>query len=252
MRYWLLVAASVLCIWTPSYAEKKNLQETSQFVSLVDTSITYSMDDLLGKFEPARHKDFTLIASSYTSKQGIYLRTEAYLAFQKMHAAALKEGVTLTILSATRNYQAQKAIWERKWKRPQYEGKTDVERTRDILKYSSMPGTSRHHWGTDIDINSLEPAYFKSGQGLNTYQWLVKNGPDFGFYQTYTSKSTGRTGYEEEAWHWSYMPIAKPMLNAYVATISYSDIVGFSGCSSAKDVRIIEDFVNGIDPTLLK
>ncbi|MFM9004881.1 MAG: D-alanyl-D-alanine carboxypeptidase family protein [Flavobacteriales bacterium] len=40
------------------------------------------------------------------------------------------------------------------------------------MKFSSMPGTSRHHWGTDIDLNSVEPSYFLSGKGLLIYQWL--------------------------------------------------------------------------------
>ena len=29
-----------------------------------------------------------------------------------------------------------------------------------------MPGTSRHHWGTDIDFNSVDPAYFKTATGI--------------------------------------------------------------------------------------
>ena len=26
-----------------------------------------------------------------------------------------------------------------------------------IIEYSTLPGTSRHHWGTDIDIIDAEP-----------------------------------------------------------------------------------------------
>jgi LAS superfamily LD-carboxypeptidase LdcB len=169
-----------------------------------------------------------------------------------MYEAALKDGLTLTILSATRNFDAQKAIWERKWNRPQYKGKSDIERIIDIMKFSSMPGTSRHHWGTDIDMNSLEPAYFKQGKGLLIYQWLTKNAANFGYHQTYTSKANGRTGYDEEAWHWSYIPLAKPMLDAYNQVITYQDLVGFSGCASAYKVRVLEDFVNGIESGLKK
>ncbi|NJK84501.1 MAG: M15 family metallopeptidase [Saprospiraceae bacterium] len=39
------------------------------------------------------------------------------------------------------------------------------ERALKILKYSSMPGTSRHHWGTDIDLNSFSNSYFEQGEG---------------------------------------------------------------------------------------
>ena len=217
-----------------------------------DSIAPFSREELLGKFNPAKHNGFQLIESGYSTKTDIYLRKEAYDAFKRMREAALKDGVTLTILSATRNFDAQKAIWERKWKRPQYEGKTDVERIVDILKFSSMPGTSRHHWGTDIDLNSLEPAYFTTGKGLMIYQWLCVHAADYGYFQTYTSKKDGRSGYEEEAWHWSYMPLAGPMLKEYNRTITYSDLSGFSGSKAAEKARVLEDFVNGIDPKLKK
>jgi D-alanyl-D-alanine carboxypeptidase len=217
-----------------------------------DSLSPFTREELLGKFNPAKHSGFQHIDATYSSKSDIYLRKEAYEAFKRMHEAALNEGITLTILSATRNFDAQKAIWERKWKRPQYQGKSDLERIVDIMKFSSMPGTSRHHWGTDIDMNSLEPAYFKQGKGLLIYQWLSAHAADFGYYQTYTSKNDGRSGYEEEAWHWSFMPLAGPMLEAYNRTITYSDLTGFSGCTSADKARVIEEFVNGIAPKLKK
>lgn len=217
-----------------------------------DSLAPYTREELLGKLNPAKHSAFQRIEARHSTKTDIYLRKEAYEAFKRMHEAAQKEGITLTILSATRNFEAQKAIWERKWKRPQYEGKTDLERISDIMKFSSMPGTSRHHWGTDIDLNSLDPSYFTQGKGLTIYEWLSKHAGEFGYYQTYTCKKDGRSGYEEEAWHWSYMPIARPMLDAYNLTITYNDLSGFSGCSSADKARVIEDFVNGIAPELKK
>ncbi len=217
-----------------------------------DSLAPYTREELLGKFNPAKHSAFQLIESKYSTKPNIYLRKEAYEAFKRMHEAALKESITLTILSATRNFDAQRGIWERKWKRPQYEGKSDLERIVDIMKFSSMPGTSRHHWGTDIDLNSLEPTYFTQGKGLAIYQWLNMHAAEYGFYQTYTSKKDGRSGYDEEAWHWSYMPLAGPMLDAYNRTISYSELTGFSGCTEADKAKVLEDFVNGIAPELKK
>jgi D-alanyl-D-alanine carboxypeptidase len=56
----------------------------------------------------------------------------------------------------------------------------------DIMNYSAMPQASRHHWGTDVDINSVEPEYFESGQGLKEYTWLQENAWKFGFCQPYT------------------------------------------------------------------
>ncbi len=212
----------------------------------------FSKDELLGKIEPSKHVDFIKIESQFSSKSNIYLRKEAYDQFKLMYAAAKEDGINLIIISATRNFSYQKGIWERKWKRSKYEGWSDLEKTKDILQYSSMPGTSRHHWGTDVDFNNLNNPWFESGEGLQMYNWLVECAGDYGFYQTYTSKSNGRQGYEEEKWHWSYMPLASEMLKEYNSSVSYADLSGFFGSENAETVRAIEHYVNGIDSALLK
>jgi zinc D-Ala-D-Ala carboxypeptidase len=204
-------------------------------------------DDLLGKFDPAKHPEFTRIEKEFTAKENIYLRKEAYRAYKTMYYEALKCGIKLIIISATRSFEHQKNIWEKKWNSPDYASYRGADRCLRIMRYSSMPGTSRHHWGTDIDINSLEPAHFAKGEGKKTYEWLVAFAPDYGFKQTYTSKAGGRTGYEEEHWHWSYFPIADSLQSLYNAIITYDDIRGFAGSEFAREVRAIEDFVNGVE-----
>lgn len=213
-------------------------------------SITYSKEELLGRFDPAKHASFAKIEVAHTDKSNIYIRSEAYESFRKMHEVAKKEGINIRIISATRNYDYQKGIWEKKWLREKYKGWNDVDKTKDILQYSSMPGTSRHHWGTDVDFNSVAPGWFAKGEGKKLYDWLIANAATYGFAQTYTSKSNGRTGYEEEKWHWSYMPISRDMLKQYNATITYSDLTGFSGSATAKAAQSIELYVNGIDAGL--
>lgn len=207
---------------------------------------------LLGLFEPQTHPDFVAIPARYASREGMYMRREAWQAFLRMHAAAAKDGITLRILSATRNFDYQKGIWERKWNQRSGGGHVSDEQAagiaRDILLYSSMPGSSRHHWGTDIDLNALESDYFDTEEGRKLYAWLQKHAPDHGFCQTYTSKTGGgRTGYEEEKWHWSYMPLSAVYLESYRRQVSYEDIQGFAGSKTAPGVRLIEDYVMGID-----
>src|SRR5690625_6663701 len=82
-----------------------------------------------------------------------------------MDAATREEVIVFQIRSATRNFEYQKSIWERKWngESPIENGEIlpettsdPVERALKILRYSSMPGSSRHHWGTDIDLRSEE------------------------------------------------------------------------------------------------
>lgn len=211
---------------------------------------TWDVHYLTGRFDPASHPEFTKIKSIHTSKQNIYLRKDVYAAFEKMFEAAKKEGVILTIISATRNFDYQKGIWEKKWMRDQYKGWTDQEKVAAILKYSSMPGTSRHHWGTDVDFNSVDPDFFASGQGKKIYVWLVNHASDYGFAQTYTNKANGRSGYEEEKWHWSYMPVSSEMLKAFNTQVKYADMKGFSGSNVAEELKVFELYVNGIDTTL--
>jgi D-alanyl-D-alanine carboxypeptidase len=210
---------------------------------------------LLGKFDPAADPRFAKLGPEHTAGAAVdgYLRKETYDAFIRMAEAAKREGVPLVIISATRNFKSQQHIWENKWNgKVLVDGKnlTSVnsreERAKIILHYSSMPGSSRHHWGTDMDLNNLNNSYFESGEGLRVYQWLTAHAAEYGFCQPYTSKVGGRTGYEEERWHWSYVPLAKPLLDAYVSAIHDTDITGFKGSETASSIRIIEDYVQGV------
>lgn len=133
-----------------------------------------------------------------------------------MIAAARQDGIKLSVVSAYRPYDHQKRIWERKWGNSP---NNDIQKAKSILTLSSFPGTSRHHWGTDIDFNSVSDSYWQSGEGKKTYQWLANNAPAYGFCQTYNA---GRTqGYDVEAWHWSHIPTAR----AYFAEISKPEVL---------------------------
>lgn len=213
-------------------------------------------EQLLGFINPATDQDFVLIDEANASRSGMYLRREAYDAFLDMYQAARNDGITLTILSATRNFNHQKRIWENKWYgRQSLEGNisaTDIDdpktRALEIMRFSAMPGTSRHHWGTDIDVNSLHNSYFETGEGKRVYDWLVRNASRFGFCQPYTQHGNQRQGgYEEEKWHWSYIPLASPMLKAYKKHITYDDLMGFAGWETAEMLQVIKNFVLDIN-----
>lgn len=202
---------------------------------------------LLGKFDYRKDSTFVLVDSALTTKP-LFVKKGTYEAFKKMHQAAKKDSIDLRILSGTRNFYEQKWIWERKWKR--YKDLPPFERTLKILEYSAMPSSSRHHWGTDIDINNLNNNYFDKGRGKKEYQWLQAHANNFGFYQVYTDKSSGRTGYQLERWHWSYLPLSSTYLKAYNQQIRAKDIEGFLGAAYADSVKIVKDYVNGIDRKL--
>lgn len=214
---------------------------------------------LMGKFDPAKDERFSKIPSPYAQKD-MFMRIEALESFKKMHAAAKEDGISLLIISATRPFDVQKSIWEAKWTgKRKVDGKLLSKAVKDpkgratqILRWSSMPSTSRHHWGTDIDINNLEPAYFDRGQGLKEYEWLVANAAEFGFCQVYSEMGENRPyGYQEEKWHWSYLPISKDLTNAYAQKISDQDIDGFLGAESAPMIEVVKKYVLGINPDCL-
>lgn len=213
---------------------------------------------LTGKFDPADHPDFVKVADQYTDGDPYLLHKDTYAAFEKMHAAALADGVDLRIVSATRNFDRQKQIWEAKWNGDRLlEGseKADevypdaADRARAILRYSSMPGTSRHHWGTDIDLNALTNEYFDAGEGKQIYDWLTTHAADYGFCQPYTPKGDARpNGYNEERWHWSYLPIATQLTDYAATQLKDEDISGFAGAEAAPRIEVVRNYVLGVDP----
>lgn len=234
--------------WFESKPKEKTVEE-----KIADT---VSVNYLMGKFEPSEHPDFVPISKEFTDKKTAYLRKEVYEAFLKMEAAAEKEGVKLKILSATRNFYRQKQIWEDKWTgRQTIEDGTNLAKTvkdpvakaRKILLFSSMPGSSRHHWGTDLDFNYLSDDYFTHGQGKKIYTWLQKNAATYGFCQPYSDKSSGRTGYQEEKWHWTYMPLSKGFTAAARLKLKDEMIDGFEGSETATAIEVVKNYVLGIN-----
>ncbi|HLR24908.1 MAG TPA: M15 family metallopeptidase [Fodinibius sp.] len=203
-----------------------------------------TVDFVTGQFDFKKHDDFVQVDPEYTNKE-IYLHKKTYQAFRAMADSARKDSISFTIVSGTRNFNYQKSIWDRKWKASD---STDaLGKALGILEYSSMPMTSRHHWGTDLDLNNLTNSYFESGQGKKEYEWLKVHANDFGFYQPYTDKSVnGRTGYNEEKWHWSYLPLAKHFLAYYNKHITDGDISGFKGSDLAPEIQMVKNYVNGV------
>ena len=207
---------------------------------------------LLGQFSPSCDSNFILIPNHMSTNKNMYCNRTVFDAYSTMRDSALKDGIDLIIVSATRNFDRQRQIWERKWNtnKTNYSSHlsdttNDINNIRTIMQYSSMPGTSRHHWGTELDFISVEPDYWIHGEGLRIYKWLCENAPKFGFYQPYTADPT-RTGYAEERWHWSYRPLSEPYLNAYTQTISPEDITGFSGSYLVDSLNIIQTHVLGV------
>lgn len=250
----------VSCQQAPKVSAGQEKQSVLVKVMPPDTSVT--IDYLMGKFDPSKHPDFTEIPIKYADRAGQYIRKEVFEAFVKMSDAASKEGIRIQIRSATRNFIDQKRIWENKWT-----GKTllednlnaardvrdDLSRAKKILEYSSMPGTSRHHWGTDMDFNSFDNQWFEKGEGLKLYTWMKTHAASYGFCQPYTAlKSDRKTGYFEEKWHWTYMPLAVHYTAMAKMKLKNEMMTGFSGSETAPTVDMVNNYILGISPACNK
>jgi LAS superfamily LD-carboxypeptidase LdcB len=215
---------------------------------------------LTGHFNPSERSDFAEVPIEFCDEAGHFLYVETLNAWKELHHAAQKDGVQLQIISSTRNFDRQKRIWENKWNGITLTNGenlptlnlTDLERSERILKYSAMPGSSRHHWGTDLDINSVEPDFFDTLEGIEVYEWMSNNAKQFGFAQPYSAKSMKRRfGYEEEKWHWSYLPLSLQLTENYMKLIGYNDFSGFDGAETAEALQVIDHYVLGISKVCL-
>lgn len=247
-----------IIIWTSCISKSIDVEKISvpeEKIMIPNIDVNYVM----GKFDPTTHKDFVEISELHGSRTGLYLRQDTYEAFIKMYTAAAEEGIQLTINSATRNFDYQKGIWDRKWNGETIlsDGTkaTDIsdhkKRALKILLYSSMPGSSRHHWGTDMDLNAFNNEYFSTGDGLKMYLWMQKHAGEYGFCQPYTDKKSGRTGYEEEKWHWSYTPVSKELTRYSKENLHNEMITGFAGAETAITIDVVKNYVLGINEVCL-
>lgn len=203
---------------------------------------------LSGMFDPKNHPAFVCINDLGIDTDGRrhYLRREAAQALKQMIAAFHAEhpNVRIWVQSSTRTFDDQKRIWNNKFNGVTRVGGKKLNeaypdhyaRALKILEFSSMPGTSRHHWGSDFDINILTNSYYETGDGAIILEWLEKNASRFGYYRPYTA---GReNGYAEERWHWSYVPVSVQFLRLWVelynsGAISISQKGLFGGSEAA-------------------
>lgn len=160
------------------------------------------------------------------------LLDQAAIAYESMKNAAKKDGINMQIVSAYRSYDSQKRIWNRKYKRFRNEGLSPTQAIEKIIQYSTLPGTSRHHWGTEIDlIDSLPQVegdvllekHFHGGSYTRLRLWLEKHASHYGFELVYTQDSL-RKGFLYEPWHYSYAPLSIDFLTHYLESKAIEQI----------------------------
>tara|TARA_B100001146_G_scaffold218352_1_gene223999 strand:- start:389 stop:1114 length:726 start_codon:yes stop_codon:yes gene_type:complete len=198
----------------------------------------------------------------------IMLERNTYKAFKKMESAAEKDGINLKIVSAYRGYDRQKLIWNKKYiKFTTTYSLEPLKAINEIIRYSTIPGTSRHHWGTDIDIidgnysdlEDVEDVLIASKFENNNIfydvkQWMNLNSEKFGFFITYNN-DPNRTGFDHEPWHYSYAPISKKILKILIESdlkqiIKKEDINGSEYFNDEFINKYVNENILDINPDL--
>lgn len=194
-------------------------------------------------------------------------------AFNDMQVAAAYAGHNLQPASSWRGFERQLAIWNGKWRgeRPLLDAAgqpldalslSETERLHAILHWSALPGTSRHHWGTDLDIYdpdclpaatklALEPwEYEEDGWFSDLSDWLCDHMNDFGFFLPYAKPEGESNGVAYEPWHISFALEAEEQRlsqDALALCLQQADIEGKETILAHIDEILARYVIPGLD-----
>ena len=172
----------------------------------------------------------THIVQLDTPRCALHVRTAPV--FLAMRDAAARAGIELDVSSAFRDFDAQLAIWNRKFRgeRPLLDragnaldcaALSEDERIDAILLWSALPGASRHHWGSDFDVidrAAMPPGYrvqlvhdeYRAGGVFERLSaWLDENLERFACFRPY---DRDRGGVQPEPWHVSHAEVSVPAI----------------------------------------
>ena len=175
----------------------------------------------LSMYTSAQHIDPLFVLGKTSPPLVGSMQEEVYEAYERMRQAAAKEGIDIKVVSAHRSYHRQREIWNAKYKTLTLQGLPAKDAIQEIITYSTLPGTSRHHWGTDIDIIDnanpqsgdvlLAEKFYGDGPSSALRSWMNRNAADYGFLEVYTDHPN-RKGFAHEPWHYTYHSLSKAYL----------------------------------------
>ena len=118
--------------------------------------------------------------------------------FIKMADDAKKDGITILITTAYRDYNFQSVLYNNYVK-------ADGKKLADT--YSARPGYSEHQLGYSFDLTNTDYADFSEFEYTNEYAWMKENAYKYGFILRYPKDKEYITGYQFEAWHYRYVGV---------------------------------------------
>lgn len=165
---------------------------------------------------------------------GCALHPEAAAALLELRTAASADGIDVAVVSGHRGLGAQVALWNAKFRGERRlldrrgveldRGRlSDREAVDAILMWSALPGASRHHWGSEVDVfdraalpagrgpQLLPSEYAHDGVFARLSDFLQRHAAGFDFFLPY---DRDRGGVQPEPWHLSYAPLAGVALSA--------------------------------------
>ena len=177
------------------------------------------------------HAELHLCSSADAAQLGAPVHRDVVGPFLALQRDARAEGFDLRILSGFRDFERQLSIWNRKATGQlavldRHAEPLDIATLSErdlvfaILRWSALPGASRHHWGTDLDVYNLaaKPAEYEiqlvpaevdaGGIFASLHEWLdgrIGVGDAYGFFRPYDQD---RGGVAPERWHVSHAPTA--------------------------------------------
>lgn len=150
--------------------------------------------------------DRTAIKDKYTSgaESSKYLDKRIIEPFEQMCKAAANDGVTLISVSAYRSYNYQQNLYNRRVQRCMNEEGLDEEAAKKkAATIVALPGTSEHHLGLAVDINSVETTF----ENTSAFRWLQKHAEEYGFIMRYPKDKQSITKIIYEPWHYRYVGV---------------------------------------------
>lgn len=176
-----------------------------------------------------------------SQEEEIFVHSNLLPSLKTLQEEARQAGIEIAVASGHRSFERQLTIWnakasgkrkllDRQERVVDFEKASEEEILEAILTWSAIPGASRHHWGTEIDIYDAAVKE-RSEVNLtqeecatdfkNLYQWLNSNLKRFPFHRPY-AEDLG--GVAIEPWHLSFTPLSSQFESLYTFDVFKENI----------------------------
>jgi LAS superfamily LD-carboxypeptidase LdcB len=202
-----------------------------------------------------------------------FIHAEILDSWEKLYEMAQQEGITLKAVSSYRSFERQKNIWNQKasGSRPLLDAEEGVipfthfnlededsctELLHTILRWSALPGLSRHHWGTELDLIDegallkhpqyqvqLTPSeYYKGGIFEHLGNFLTENIEATDFFRPYR---VDLGGVAPEPWHLSHRQLSQQIYHHFSQQEFYEFLL-----EHKEEIALIETILIHLDEIL--